>query len=133
MLAASRIRLKPECQKVEGGWIDNRVDAAVKLGARPDDARRQVMSTLAGGDLYPTSVVSVGGVDVSVADILSNPSAYHNKACRDPLEPSYGSTSAAKIYTMQHQPVIHSYAHGHSKIYKLNALHEGQKHKGVFQ
>ena len=133
MLAASRIRLKPECQKVEGGWIDNRVDAAVALGVKPEVARRQVVATLENGDLYPSSVINIGGVNVTVEEILRSPANYHNKACRDPLEPEYGSGSVAKIYTLQHQPVVHSYAHGFSRIYKMHGLHEGQKNKGIFQ
>jgi hypothetical protein len=55
-----------------------------------------------------------------VRDILQRPSEFHGQYCRDPLEPDYGSSTVAIIYTDQDKPIIKTHAHGGKKYF----LHE---------
>lgn len=57
---------------------------------------------------------------MTVGEILADPSAFHAKACRDPLEPSYGSSQVAIIFTDK-SPLISSFAHGGRKFRLLSA------------
>ncbi len=54
---------------------------------------------------------------VTIAEILANPRAFHNKTCGDPNEPEYGA-GKAQIYSDQLEPYINSFAHGGAK-YRL--------------
>ena len=48
---------------------------------------------------------------ITVGQILAEPDRWHDTACYDPLDPSYGGASTAKIYSKQGVPVIASFAH----------------------
>ena len=63
------------------------------------------------------------GTTVTVEDILRNPSEYHEKHCKDPHEPDYGTSSIGIIYSDQNAPIIYSHAHGGVKFRMLSKTH----------
>lgn len=104
--AAARAALKDEAEATATAYDEER-GKALPGGAAEARAARL------GRRLPNDWVVTLSdGSDVTVGAILADPEKYHGKACRDPLEPDYGSKTVAKIYVKQDAPLINSNAHG---------------------
>ena len=70
--------------------------------------------------LYGDNIITLfNGVQVTVADLFSDPDEYNGLYCCDPLEPDYGGSNRfTKAIINIYEGNIHSYAHGHI-IYTL--------------
>lgn len=69
------------------------------------------------------------GQTVTVGEILDNPSKYHSKETKDPLEPDYdGGRTVGRLYSFNGQPNLYSQAHG-GKSYKLIRQPKEIEHK----
>jgi hypothetical protein len=123
LVAKAKEFAKPESEKIRHEFMDKRAEEL--LGKNPELSREAAIGLVAkavdGGQLPPDwNIVLSDGKKVTVGDILADPSAFHEKACRDPLEPSYGSSQVAMIFTDK-SPLISSFAHGGRKFRLLSA------------
>ncbi|WP_425043983.1 hypothetical protein [Primorskyibacter sp. S87] len=119
-IAKAKLDMMPEIERVRGEYADQRIATLIATGVEPVEARASVMASF-GGDLGPHHQITLStGEIVTVGQILSAPEQYHGKACRDPIEPDYGSAGVAKIYASQSLPQIHSFAHG-GALYRLRS------------
>ena len=77
--------------------------------------------------LQPDDVVEIRGRRLTVAELLAHGGEYDNLAMPDPVEGAeYGLTTAKFFYNNGISPCIHSFAHGHSTVYRLKTL----EHRG---
>ncbi|SFM11189.1 DUF3987 domain-containing protein [Shimia aestuarii] len=105
-------RLKPECDRVVKEYRAARVAELVDNGMTEDAALRAVEVMMTGNTLPEGLTIYPHRKDpVTVAQINANPTAWHGVACRDPMEPDYGSSTTAKIYADSPEPYIASFAH----------------------
>lgn len=59
------------------------------------------------------------GKQVTIGEVLDNPSDYHGKETKDPLEPGYeNNKTCGKLYLYGQRPILTSRAHG-GRTYKL--------------
>lgn len=101
-------------------WREKRLDELVKKGLAPEKAKQLLDKAIDGGGLSGEIEISTDNFGlVTVAEILANPSKYHEQTCADPIEPEYGQ-SKAKIYSLQDEPCINSLAHGLGTVYRLH-------------
>jgi hypothetical protein len=115
-----------EAAAVREIWIGERVESAVArltpeqrpLGTR-ERITRAYREAAAGGNLGPDVVIHVAGLgDHSVKEILAHPETYHDRECRDPLEPGYlGDNRIGWINTRATPAYIYSHAHGGQRFY----------------
>lgn len=85
-----------------------------------ETARKSAMRALETSTLTGDFVITLhDGQEVSVGDILDNPSKYHGQTTKDPLEPDYsGGRTVGKLYLYNGRPNLYSQAHG-GKSFKL--------------
>ncbi|SFM16694.1 hypothetical protein [Shimia aestuarii] len=126
-LAEARLQMLPQMEKQRSVYLDDRTgEIAQARGITIEAARTLAEAALQGGKLYSDFLIYVDGKPVSVGEILADPTAYHGKACCDPLEPDYaGARTVAMIYSDQARPVIHSFAHSggdRGSVYELIGL-----------
>lgn len=110
----------PQCKAIKEQYIH---DEALKIAG--NDAEEEEINkamailvsavesrTLRGEFVVP--ILKDGNrVDVTVGEILDNPSRYHNALTLDPLEPEYNnSKQVGKIFLYSGSPVLYSQAHG---------------------
>jgi hypothetical protein len=117
---AARAALKPQADSAREIWIGERVKAAVKR--LPKDQREDAQHRIErayreaadGGALGPDVIIHINGMgERTVSQILAQPTKYHGKTCRDPLEPDYqGGKMVGWINTRSATPCIRSQAHG---------------------
>lgn len=108
--AAEVERLKPEIVAAQNAWVDEMAQM------HPDKPReifeRACKTYTLMGDfvLYLDDGPAEG---VTVGEVLADRNKYHAATLGDPLEPDYGGgRGKARIYLLQAQPRIFSYAHG---------------------
>lgn len=97
------------------------------------NARNNVLRALTAGSLTGDFIIQLAdGEAVSIGEVLDDPSHYHNKETKDPLEPEYnGGKTVGQLYIYGQRPVLFSQAHG-GMTYKLlrqprNIEHESGK------
>ncbi|MFZ4700310.1 MAG: DNA primase family protein [Candidatus Methylumidiphilus sp.] len=130
LVAAAEKAAEPEAAQVRTAYIEAEAEKLVKAGATPEAARATIEAR-SRGDLAGTDIIELADRTVAiVAEILTDPTKYHGKACADPVEgPGYGRSTAI-IYCNQPEPIIRSFAHGEA-IYRLHAG-EAPKAKDIF-
>ena len=84
------------------------------------NAKNNVLRALTAEKLTGDFVIYLAdGTAVSVGEVLDNPSQYHGKETKDPLEPEYnGGKNVGQLYLYQSKPCLFSQAHG-GKTYEL--------------
>jgi hypothetical protein len=110
-----------ESEEVRRQYQQERLTEMQSRGVSTGEALAMLTASMRNGDLYRSwQIVMASGERVTVKDILQRPSEFHGQYCRDPLEPDYGSSTVAIIYTDQDKPIIKTHAHGGKKYF----LHE---------
>ncbi len=108
-------------------YVDRSRQALINRGTNPDEAGR-LANALASSkqtiDLWGDAQITLSdGTVVTVKQILDDKTTYHDQPCRDPAEPTYGSSQVAKIYLNEGgKNLIESFAHGGRQYY----LHESE-------
>lgn len=137
MQAKAKAELKQEADFIKAEFIvDKALDNLKKQGfTAPNEAqiehaqntvRRATDSDTLTGDFV---VYLNDGQAVTVGEILDNPSKYHGKGTKDPLEPDYdGWRTVGRLYLFNGQPNLYSQAHG-GKSYKLIRQPKEIEHK----
>lgn len=117
---AARTAMREEIQRTAREYFARRVEEMITdRGVDRETAEKQITAAMLGGELGPDHPLIVEGRRIFVSDVLANPEKYHERNCRDPLEPDYGSDTVAMIYTDHAEGiVIYSFAHGR-KLYRL--------------
>lgn len=116
----ARKAARPEAERVQGKWIDQRVEAGlegVPEGEREQRAkslretyRQAVRGQTLLGD-FPIRLAS--GETVTVGALLDDPDKYHGQRCADPLEPDGQDRRAGYInLRAAGRPYIYSHLHG---------------------
>lgn len=84
------------------------------------NAKNNVLRALTAEKLTGDFVIYLAdGAAVSVGEVLDNPSQYHGKETKDPLEPEYNNhKTVGQLYLYQSKPQLYSQAHG-GKTYEL--------------
>ena len=117
---AARAALRPQADSAREVWIDERVDHAVKRlpkeqreEAKPR-IRQAYQQAADGGALGPDVIIHINGMgERTVSQILAQPTKYHGKLCRDPLEPDYqNGKMVGWINTRSATRYVRSQAHG---------------------
>jgi hypothetical protein len=104
-------------------WLENHVSRLMQhaeasgkslTGSEIEEIRNNASAALVGGFLSGDFLITLENqTEVSVAEILENPTLYHEALCCDPLEPEYDNYRiVGMIFTANGSPCIHSYAHG---------------------
>jgi len=110
--------MHPQSEEVRRQYKQERLAEMQSRGVSPGEALAMLTASMRNGDLYRSwQIVMASGERVTVQDILQRPSEFHGQYCRDPLEPDYGSSTVAIIYTDQDKPIIKTHAHGGKKYF----------------
>ena len=119
--AKARKLVEVEAREVREVWIAARVAEMTEKAADDPEAieraghaaRRALDHGVLAGD-FVLQVEIAGRVEpVSVGTILDDRMRWHGLRCLDPIEPDYdGRRPVGRLYLMQSQPSVHSFAHG---------------------
>ena len=104
-------------------WLVNYSERAVQhavaagrvlTDAEIEEIRNNAVAAIDSGFLAGDFLVTLEDrTEVTVAEILDNPTHYHEALCCDPLEPEYDNYRVVgKIFVGDSSSCIHSYAHG---------------------
>lgn len=122
-----KLRYADEVTKVRADFCHNKaIENLAKQGndkptdaevsAAKDNVLRALEVSILTGDFV---VTMANGELVTVGELLDNPSKYHGKETKDPLEPDYDNNkTCAKLYLYGQRPILSSRAHG-GKTYRL--------------
>lgn len=123
----------PEAKRRRQKWVSDRLDSMIPVNASEEDINR-VKSTLHLALDHKTlegdfKILVKGGDgkfgEVTVDQILANPTKYHECETKDPLEPDYdGGRTVGKIYADGASINLHSFAHGGCNYKLLRAKKE---------
>lgn len=104
-----------EAREVRERYIAGRVAKLMEQGIPKAEAEATIRAALETSVLHAGFVLEMtDGTKVTVADVLANKLAYHDKTFADPLEPDYHDDkriAKAKLIGVA-RPYIFSYAHG---------------------
>lgn len=128
------VAAKPILEKARKKWMDERLSAERELlrkqGISDNDidthlenSKITLQSASAGATLTPRFVLYLNKdhtEEVTIADIMKEPTRFHGKRCCDPLEPD-GTFGKAKIYT-NGRIVVSSFLHG-GATYRAASVH----------
>ena len=106
--------------RIHAAWVERRTEVFVSKGVKPDDARRAVEQAAAMQTLSGTFIITMeNGVEITVAEILSDPEKYHGQRCHDPLEPDYHDDHRVGFISLKNggRPFIYSHAHGGARYH----------------
>jgi P4 family phage/plasmid primase-like protien len=110
---AAREDIKPDAEKAEKAYREERVVEIVASGVSREEAERRMDAYKALGVLSHDHVLTFATLGTAtVGQAMADPERYHGQALADPVEgPGYGRTTA-KIYLKQGRRKINSKAHG---------------------
>ena len=137
-VARLRASVADEAATAREAWVSKRaeVDAdheKVKPQHRPawvKERREFHARALDGRDLFGSFVVTLDdGKNVTVKEILSNPSVYDGRLCADPLEPDYDGGRAVGRIRLDGKPTISSFARGGDDGSRFWFLHDYDEDK----
>jgi hypothetical protein len=115
LVTAAKSAKEGEAREVRERYIADRVAKLVDQGIPKADAEATVRAALETSVLHAGFVLEMtDGTKVTVAEVLANKQAYHDKTFADPLEPDYHDDkriAKAKLVGVA-RPYIYSYAHG---------------------
>ena len=106
--------------RIHAAWVKRRTEVLVSKGVGPDEARRLIEQAAAMQTLSGTFIIAMeNGVELTVAEILSNPEKYHGQRCHDPLEPNYHDDHRVGFISLKNggRPFIYSHAHGGARYH----------------
>jgi predicted P-loop ATPase len=120
IMARLRADAQPEADRIKGLRIAKRTAALVAQGRSPDEAKTRASQAYEKQRLDPTDPIRLDdGRDVTGADILRNPAAFHEATGADALEPDYGGGRNKAIWYTDRLPIkCFSQAHG-GIVYEL--------------
>ena len=108
----------PALADARAAWEKRQVQQLVARGIDPDQAREHCRQAADAADLCADWLLTLAdGRTVTVGEVLAEPARFHGMPCRDPLEPDYGSSSVAMLFTDQTKPMLNSNAHGGRKYF----------------
>lgn len=112
---AARDLVEPQRKAARDAYVVERVADLVDLGV-PQDAAQRTAESAADQKILLADfrLQHPDGKEVSVGEVLANPSKYHAARFRDPLEPDYRGDSRiahANLFSGG-RPYIYSHAHG---------------------
>jgi hypothetical protein len=113
---SARAQAEEALARARGEWLDEQAPKlADRRGISVDEAR-DVLDWASRRHKLPVDFVlhTSDGLEVSVRDLLDNPSQWHNKRFADPLEPDYHGDSRIAWANLRSggQPYLYSHAHG---------------------
>ena len=119
-------KVEAEAKEIEEKWIEDRVSQMTEPDADEEaidlaraTAKRAIKNRVFNGDFVVTLVTNGKRQDLTIGDILDDPSKYHGQLTLDPLEPDYQNHKpVGKLYVMGARPRLYSFAHG-GCTYKL--------------
>jgi len=135
-VARLRASVADEAAAVREMWLSKRAedDAELeKVEPQQRDAwvkkRRELHArTLEGRDLYASFVITLDdGKNVTVREILANPSVYDGRLCRDPIEPGYDDGRAVARIKLDGKPTISSFARGGDDGCRYWFMHDSEE------
>lgn len=87
-----------------------------QLEAAKDNVIRALTASVLTGEYL---IQLADGSEISIGEVLDDPSRYHGALTKDPLEPDYdGNKTCGKLYLYGQRPILTSRAHG-GRSYKL--------------
>lgn len=121
MQAKAKADIRPEANAVKNQFIESTArknlteqgiaePSAEQLEQAQITVKRAIENNVLAGDfvIYLDDMTAV-----TVGEILDNPSKYHGKGTKDPLEPDYdGGRTVGRLYLFNGQPNLYSQAHG---------------------
>jgi hypothetical protein len=111
----AKAKVEGERKIVRAEWTERRVGELVNKGVSQDLARQSVQRASETHTLNGSFAITLeNGVELQVAEILSDPAKYHGQRCRDPLEPGYHDDPRVGYISIKNggRPYIYSHAHG---------------------
>lgn len=121
LVTKAKIEKCEEARLIREQYMGGEIEILVKSGNSPTEARRIIEARLDGNligndQLYFDEI----NAPVTIADVLSDPTTYHNMTLADPVEPDYGGTPGVPTHNkaiLYHDPstnqvTIYSHAHG---------------------
>lgn len=127
---AAKLRAKeevePERKRVRAKYIEQEaINTLERLGIETTDvnlslARATVARAVENGVLTGDFIIMLDDkTEITIGELLDNPSKYHKRKTLDPLEPEYnGHKIVGILYLVGSQPNLYSQAHG-GKNYRL--------------
>lgn len=128
-LSAAKLKAEPAAiaARARARYIESEAQSLLKRQGKNfttealEQAKSAISKALDGevltGDF---EIVLDDGQRVTIGQVLDAPERYHNRLTKDPLEPEYSnSRTVGKLYLLDGQPVLHSYAHG-GRTFKLS-------------
>ena len=132
-VARLKASVADEAAAAREAWLSKRAEAdadheKVKPQHRPawvKERREFHARALDGKDLFGSFVVTLDdGKNVTVNEILANPSVYDGRLCADPLEPDYDGGRAVGRIRLDGKPTISSFARGGDDGSRFWFLHD---------
>lgn len=137
MQAKAKADIRPEANAVKNQFIESTArknlteqgiaePSAEQLEQAQITVKRAIENNVLAGDfvIYLDDMTAV-----TVGEILDNPSKYHGKGTKDPLEPDYdGGRTVGRLYLFNGQPNLYSQAHG-GQSFKLIRQPKQIEHK----
>ena len=115
LVTAAKSAKEGEAREVRERYIAERVAKLIDQGVPKAEAEATIRAALETSVLHAGFVLEMtDGTRLSVAEVLANKQAYHDKTFADPLEPDYHDDkriAKAKLVGVA-RPCIYSYAHG---------------------
>lgn len=120
--AISYASKQEESQRLHAAWTENNADKIVeKTGVSKPEARRIVQRASERGELSGEFLLTLAdGEQITVSEVLRDPTKWHNTYLCDPIEPDEGEGDKSWLGLLKGPPVLHSHKHG-GKTYKLMA------------
>ncbi len=148
LVAEARAAVADEAEAVRQVWVEKKLETDAVAGLQGDDRKNtakvkaavealrasghadrllRVAETGDGGRLPLDAIIMLAdGAEVTVRDILMNPTVYDRAPCFDPLEPDYdGGRVVGRIHTYG-VPNIFSFAHG-GRTFRLGSADEWEE------
>lgn len=119
LVAAAKLKAKPEAESAKKTYIDTEAIKLVKRGVPENIARTDITSSLENSVLYAHQQLQFQehGV-VTVADVLASPAKFNDCTLADPHEPEYHNNDKSVAKFFANTMLINSMAHG-GRTYSL--------------
>lgn len=122
LVEQAKARKKPEADAIREQYLGVQIEQLMtREPTLSEQVARQVVLSRFNGVLIGDDILQFDdGQNVTINDVLLDPSAFDGKTLRDPLEPDYGK-GKARLYMNGNpgQPIINSLSHGQSHFYHL--------------
>ncbi|MGC4080288.1 MAG: DUF5906 domain-containing protein [Rubrivivax sp.] len=111
---AARAAVQGEAQRVRASFVQAREEALRAAGRWDQGSGARLHRAIEHGELVGDfELVTEQGEPVTVREVLNDPTGWHGKRFRDPIEPDYrGDTRVAWANLLSGEQVLYSHAHG---------------------